>query len=110
MIEIKDKEVEKCGWSGPLLWVSTKDGYAVHLYDATIMLNDTLVEIGSDINKQLKNQIIKSTDIDNTHFIVKFKTGDTLAINSEEHETARVFEQNGTTPHCVYENGEYCCD
>ena len=30
MIDMKDKEVDKCGWAGPLLWVCTKDNYVVH--------------------------------------------------------------------------------
>jgi len=110
MIDMNNKEVSKCGWAGPLLWVCTNDGYAIHLYDAPIILNNNKIEIGTDINSQLNGNIIKRINTDKDNFIVTFNADITLKINSEEHETARVFKQKGTDPHCVYENGEFCCD
>lgn len=107
---MKDKEVDKCGWAGPLLWVCTKDNYAVHLYDATIILNNKEIEIGSDINNHLMGKVIKSIKADKELFVITFNTGETLSTNSEAYETARVFEQKSKEPHCVYQNGEYNYD
>ena len=110
MINMNNKEVVKCGWAGPLLWLTTNDGYAIHLYDAPIILNNTEIEIGTDINSQLSGNTIKSINSDKNNFIVIFNTDTSLQISSEDHETARIFKLKGTDPHCIYENGEFRCD
>ena len=105
MIKLNGKVIEECGWAGPLLWVCTKDNYAIHFYDAPIYLNKTRISTPRDINLKLTGKRITSVSADPKNFSVHFSSGLVLKVNHSEVETARVFKRGGKVPHWVYKSG-----
>lgn len=104
MIKLDGKVVADCGWAGPLLWISTTDNYAIHLYDAPVFLNRTRVKAPQNVNSRLTGERINGVEANEDNFSVRFESGIVLKVASSKVETARVFKK-GVGRHWIYKAG-----